>query len=174
MGQRRGLQFNCTEEWESMLPMGKDRFCTSCSKPVIDFTSWGQDRITAWLKEHPNTCGQYRMEQLEPDLIPLDELTAGVRRGLAATLVAMALQTAHAQSPAVVVDPVEQGDATLQPPEVSPGILHAASVPMPMPVITAREPSAPAVRPQHRWYVSRRFPFIHRRSIHRRGMRVGF
>lgn len=67
----KGMRFTCSEQWQDMRPMGKDRFCMSCQKPVIDFTDWERDALIAYFKERPVACGQFRAEQVDPTLIPL-------------------------------------------------------------------------------------------------------
>jgi hypothetical protein len=171
---RRRLKFDCPQDWEEMRPMGQDRFCDSCHQPVIDFTTWDLQRIDEWFKQHPGTCGLYLPEQLEPAGIPLDELAQKIRRGLAISLSILAIETMHAQTGRVPNDATEQvprsGEAYTPAPERIEGII-------PISLPQATKPIATDNVPQHRWYLSTRFPFLHKRSNRRVGrikMRVGF
>lgn len=58
----------CTEDWESMLPQEKGRFCSACNKCVIDFTRKTPPEIWQILEERKNqeTCGRFYTIQLDP------------------------------------------------------------------------------------------------------------
>lgn len=58
----------CSEDWESMLPQEKGRFCSACSKCVIDFTRKTPPEIRQILEERKNeeTCGRFYTIQLDP------------------------------------------------------------------------------------------------------------
>ncbi len=71
--------------------MGKDRFCLSCQKPVIDFSDWDRDAVIGYFNQKPETCGQFTIEQLEPDLIPLSDKIEPLRKGFFATLTALTI-----------------------------------------------------------------------------------
>lgn len=57
----------CHEDWSSMTPNEKGRFCSSCSKTVIDFTTMNIDKIQNILHENRNSsiCGHIRQDQLD-------------------------------------------------------------------------------------------------------------
>lgn len=63
----RMLTFSCKENWDRMPTVDNGRFCQKCQHAVVDFTSWDRRSMLAYLELHPDTCGQYRPEQLEPD-----------------------------------------------------------------------------------------------------------
>ena len=56
----------CHEEWNDMTPTDGGRHCTQCSKTVIDFTSWQQEDILAYLQQNSaaGVCGRLRREQV--------------------------------------------------------------------------------------------------------------
>lgn len=69
----------CHENWNAMLPHEKGKFCTSCSKPVIDFTKKTDAEIGNILEEHKGIqlCGHLKKSQLDRPIqlkINLNEL----------------------------------------------------------------------------------------------------
>lgn len=57
----------CSENWESMSPQEKGRFCSVCSKCVVDFTQKKPDEIRQILTENENkkVCGRFYNHQLD-------------------------------------------------------------------------------------------------------------
>ncbi|MBC7864584.1 MAG: hypothetical protein IAF38_16540 [Bacteroidia bacterium] len=60
------IQEPCQQSWDEMSPMNNGKFCESCNKVVIDFTSMSNEGIAEFFK-NPNQkiCGQFRKSQLE-------------------------------------------------------------------------------------------------------------
>jgi len=59
----------CHEDWNKMTPGDKGRFCDSCQKTVVDFTSMSDMQLIAFFKK-PSTgsvCGRLYNDQLERD-----------------------------------------------------------------------------------------------------------
>jgi hypothetical protein len=59
----------CHEDWNKMTPGDKGRFCNSCQKTVVDFTSMSDMQLIAFFKK-PSTgsvCGRFYNDQLERD-----------------------------------------------------------------------------------------------------------
>lgn len=56
----------CHEDWDQMSPEGSGRFCSSCSKIVVDFTSMTDDEVRNYLLQHKghHTCGRFYTKQL--------------------------------------------------------------------------------------------------------------
>jgi len=55
----------CHEKWDQFTPTQKGRFCGSCQKEVIDFTTWNEEQIKQYFVARPaNTCGRFAPHQL--------------------------------------------------------------------------------------------------------------
>jgi hypothetical protein len=55
----------CHENWNEFTPAEKGRFCGSCQKVVVDFTSWSDEQIKNYfLNSTGSTCGRFRNTQL--------------------------------------------------------------------------------------------------------------
>lgn len=60
----------CHEKWNEMTPVDKGRFCGSCQKKVVDFTTMS-DREVAMFFKRPSTgsvCGRFMNDQLDRNL----------------------------------------------------------------------------------------------------------
>lgn len=56
----------CHENWQQMTPEDKGRFCGSCQKTVIDFSSMSDRQLAAFFKKPPaNVCGRFQHDQLD-------------------------------------------------------------------------------------------------------------
>ncbi len=59
----------CHENWDSMTPDEKGRFCSVCSKTVRDFRNAPDEEIIdAFSGSSENICGNFNETQLERDL----------------------------------------------------------------------------------------------------------
>lgn len=65
----------CHENWNSMLPNEKGRFCNSCSKTVIDFTKMNEIEIQQYIHKNKGQriCGHIRQDQLDTINIKVPE-----------------------------------------------------------------------------------------------------
>lgn len=57
----------CHEDWNSMNPNQEGKFCSSCSKTVVDFTEMSKEEIQVYFKQKSgeNTCGHFYASQLD-------------------------------------------------------------------------------------------------------------
>jgi hypothetical protein len=57
----------CHEDWDKMTPQEKGRFCGSCQKQVIDFTTMGDSQLVAFFRKKPTSsvCGRFMNDQLD-------------------------------------------------------------------------------------------------------------
>lgn len=66
MQQQIQIPTPCHENWEGMKQLEAGKFCGSCSKIVVDFTSWEVNDIFSYLKQNTGTCGRFKKSQMEP------------------------------------------------------------------------------------------------------------
>ena len=60
----------CHENWDAMTPVEKGKFCGSCQKQVMDFTSMSDREIAQFFKK-PSTgsvCGRFMNDQLDREM----------------------------------------------------------------------------------------------------------
>lgn len=65
----------CHENWENMTPEENGRFCSLCSKSVIDFTSKTDMEIQHYFRANKDkkTCGRFNNTQLEKTIIRIPQ-----------------------------------------------------------------------------------------------------
>lgn len=63
----------CHENWESMTPEDKGRFCSVCTKTVFDFTKASDKEIIEHLNKDATTCGRFYNNQLNRNLVVLKQ-----------------------------------------------------------------------------------------------------
>ncbi|WP_238567944.1 hypothetical protein [Flavobacterium sp. ASV13] len=63
----------CHQDWNKMTPSGNDRFCLSCSKTVVDFTSMLSEEIQHFFIQNQNNkiCGRFRKSQLDSVIVQI-------------------------------------------------------------------------------------------------------
>jgi hypothetical protein len=66
MEQQIQIPTPCHESWDGMQQQEAGKFCGSCSKIVVDFTSWEVNDIFSYLKQNKGTCGRFKQSQMEP------------------------------------------------------------------------------------------------------------
>lgn len=70
MENKINIQDPCNENWNSMSPNKKGRFCNSCNKTVVDFTKMENTEIQKYFIEnsnHESICGYYKFNQVESE-----------------------------------------------------------------------------------------------------------
>jgi len=56
----------CHEEWAGMRADSNGKFCSSCQKSVIDFTSFTDTELKRWFNQNQGgSCGRFKPEQLD-------------------------------------------------------------------------------------------------------------
>lgn len=63
----------CHEDWEKMTPDATGRFCSSCTKSVVDFTSLNATEIQNYFIENNGqiVCGRFKTKQLDSIIIQI-------------------------------------------------------------------------------------------------------
>ncbi len=56
----------CHENWGTMTPNEQGRFCGSCQKTVVDFTTFSAEDIQNYFTKHygQKVCGRFKKQQL--------------------------------------------------------------------------------------------------------------
>ena len=67
------IQEPCHQDWNKMTPNERGRFCTSCSKTVIDFSTMSDTVLLQYFENlnDSNVCGRVYTDQLERSIQPL-------------------------------------------------------------------------------------------------------
>jgi len=65
----------CHENWSEMTPNDKGRFCQSCSKTVVDFTTMKTDDVQTFIHQNKgqHICGHMRQSQLDTINLQISE-----------------------------------------------------------------------------------------------------
>ena len=63
----------CGENWQNMTLAEKGKFCASCQKNVIDFTSSSDREIAKYYNQNSKICGRFTTEQLNRNLVFVKE-----------------------------------------------------------------------------------------------------
>lgn len=58
----------CHEDWQKMTQTEKGKFCSVCTKEVIDFTSKSDEDLVKSLANSKNTCGRFKKTQLNREV----------------------------------------------------------------------------------------------------------
>lgn len=162
------MAFECDQDWDAMRPTANGRHCAQCDHAVVDFTRWERQAMLEHLHKNPGTCGLYTTGQVEPGLVPIPDLSGGLLRGAFAALAALTLHTTQAQTHVPAPAPTEQQPVAQPGPRVEtraekdPGAKCWMEEPA--------EEAAPVRQHRHsKFYVSGRFPFVHKRRPRRMG-----
>lgn len=108
----------CHEDWHQMTPQQRGRFCSSCSKVVMDFSRMSdQQLIEFFQKDGGKTCGRFTNEQLNrPIPVPPPENQWRLPRIAYASVISMftAIGSALASHPIELKPPLEQHETQRQ------------------------------------------------------------
>ena len=87
----------CSQSWEEMTPVEQGRFCMSCQKTVIDFTTWSDTALYNFFSTNTgNVCGRYLATQVgRPINIPYQPHSKLYRITVTLGLTLLFAQTPH-------------------------------------------------------------------------------
>jgi hypothetical protein len=165
---QRGMRFTCDQDWDAMRPTANGRHCAQCDQAVVDFTRWDRQAMLDHLRMNPGTCGLYTAEQVEPHHVPIADLSGGLLRGAFTALAALALHTTHAQTQTPAPAPTEQLPVQRHVTQEEAGQQDEIEEKcwMEKPV---KEAAPVRQHSRSKLYVSKRFPFVHKRRPRRMG-----
>ncbi|RSK46553.1 peptidase associated/transthyretin-like domain-containing protein [Hymenobacter perfusus] len=66
MTSRISIPAPCPACWADMTAAPGGRHCAACNKVVVDFSSMNTAEATAYLQRHPEACGRFKPEQINP------------------------------------------------------------------------------------------------------------
>lgn len=71
----------CSQDWESMSPDKRGRFCDHCSKSVVDFTTMKRAELEQFITENSNQhiCGRFLKTQLDSPYSRRERFFLGMR-----------------------------------------------------------------------------------------------
>ncbi|WP_460582700.1 hypothetical protein [Hymenobacter arcticus] len=82
----------CAESWDAMTPTTAGRHCAACAKTVVDFTTYTDGELAAYVSQHSQLpCGRFRESQLGRVLRPAAMPVVGWRRWLGAVAALLGL-----------------------------------------------------------------------------------
>lgn len=90
----------CHENWAQMQPNEQGRFCASCQKTVVDYSSLSDQELVRLLSKVPEaSCGRLRPDQLDRLLVESDSAYGSIWRRWVSllTMGLLGWQTAQAQ-----------------------------------------------------------------------------
>ncbi len=108
----------CHADWDQMKPETQGRFCSSCSKTVVDFSTMSDFSIVNYLEnnKHQSVCGRFAEDQLDKTYLFTKPHHAAFGFDLKAVALGLALSTfsalpSQAQNSALI----EQHDSINEP-----------------------------------------------------------
>ncbi|MBN9297935.1 MAG: carboxypeptidase-like regulatory domain-containing protein [Filimonas sp.] len=118
----------CHENWDSMTPEGRGRFCASCAKTVVDFTAMTDVQVLNYLKTiKGNTCGRLKEDQLARAMTNEETKKRTVWQWVLTTLTTISLTNKiQAQTPKGAIKPDTTTTRNFTPiilGKIAPGIL---------------------------------------------------
>lgn len=114
---RYSIEDPCHEDWNQMKPEEKGRFCESCNKTVVDFSSMSDFSIVNYLEAKKNeaVCGRFRPDQMEKTYV-LTRPHHSFSFDLKAVALGLALSTFSAVHTDAQVTPVDTTQTIYQEP----------------------------------------------------------
>lgn len=129
MKKKPALKINipspCTAPWSEMRPVEGGRFCDSCVKKIVDFSTWTDREIVQYVRNNQSACGRFHVSQLNRDLLHLEKeransfipallvstaLAAGVASNASASAKAEPSQPLSAQIDTIPSFPIDTPD----------------------------------------------------------------
>lgn len=109
----------CHENWDKMTPVEKGRFCGSCQKQVVDFSTMSDHELAQFFKKpilsqskEGSVCGRFMTEQLHRDIEVPKKRTPWLKYFFQMALPALFLTKASAQQTKVGKAAVNDTDTT--------------------------------------------------------------
>lgn len=160
------MKFVCDQDWNSMKITNNGRYCTICKKEVFNLTNRSAKEIHEIKTNYGELCGQFNAEQIEPDLIAVDLNIGQKFRYIAASVATfLGLELSSAKAQTQNETPTVQTNDTSSLSIVNENIVGDRCMIIEKEDRDAEEivDTVPAVKRKHKYYLSKRFPFIKKR-----------
>lgn len=166
------MKFTCNQNWDSMKVTSNGRYCDVCKKEVHNFTNKSVTEINAIKSSYGELCGRFNVEQIEPDLIPIDFAFAKKLKYAAATIATfLGLELNQAKAQTVNENPTELNseNGTITTNENIQNGKCVQIVKEDVEEEIEEQPNHSVTKKRHRYYLSKRFPFIKKRRYRTMG-----
>jgi hypothetical protein len=166
--KKNHLGISCSQEWENMPDHDAGKYCNACSKPVLDFTDWSRSEIIGYFKSYPKTCGMFKREDVDTSIIPVNYPSVRKPMFILGLVTFLGIHSeGFAQSTPVKtsLSGTDSGSKNNQPAPVSFSDSVEYIDENGCPVLKVEKKKI--VKKNYRrkgFYLSRRFPFVHRKS----------
>lgn len=108
----------CHADWDQMKPEARGRFCSSCSKTVVDFSTMSDFSIVNYLEnnKHQSVCGRFAEDQLDKTYLLPKQNHLPFQFDLRAVALGLALSTFSALPSQAQTSPIiEMHDSITEP-----------------------------------------------------------
>ncbi len=141
----------CSEDWNKMTPQEQGRFCDSCQRCIIDFSTYSDKELYKYIASHEGQkiCGRFKASQLNRNISlppqPHSQLYKWiVAAGLALIITAVPNSPTFAQAPlTVATEQVENNTDTLNNSDetitVSGTIIELDETPVVLATVTVKQ-----------------------------------
>lgn len=167
------MTFICNQEWDSMKVTSNGRYCDSCKKEVHNFTNKSVKEINSIKSTAGELCGIFKIEQIEPDLIPIEFNFVKKLKYVAATVATFfGLELSNAKAQKTNDTPTEINSGSETTITTNENIQNGRCV------LVVKEDNEEKIETEsiqhiakrkHKYYLSKRFPFIHKRRYRMMG-----
>ncbi len=100
------IQKPCNQSWQEMTEQNDGRFCSQCSKTVVDFSLMSDSEIINYLKTHQQICGRLHVDQMHRALMHPENKRKGLWLKIAAMFTGVFMgNSAFTQAPTIQTIP---------------------------------------------------------------------
>jgi hypothetical protein len=105
----------CHESWAAMKPEQQGRFCSSCSKTVVDFSSMSDRQLFEYFRNYSGgACGRFSNDQLNRDITARKPQRTGWFKYVMSVLLPAMLLTSRSQAQGEVVKKKSNKECTVK------------------------------------------------------------
>jgi hypothetical protein len=162
MANKITLEFACDQDWNAMTPTENGRYCALCQKNVVDYSHLSLKELMLEREEN-ELCGNFRMEQVNSDLIKPIEFPRPVKAAVFLSLFSWMsnISKLHANVPLKTKIELAETPSTSTPIDSVKNIKQQENKRVPMHRLFSTKKKT--------YFWSRKFPFIHASKRYVRG-----